>query len=923
MAGIFLSCVSQEFHGPTQVGAELWPGSYRSQLAHHLQECGQSVVYQETFALSGGDLLAKLDSYIRDECQAVVHLIGDARGWCLEDDLSSRSATSDAVASLLARYGETFLAGRPGLRQQLLARGFHGLSVTQWEAYLALHHNKPLFICTFADSAERHPAFQLEAAPPPDRVSQAEHLAWLRQTGCDRKEQIGSQFLLKEKVIAGLVRLGVIAKSESSLRPRCDEFTSIGSLFMGRSDDMERLQAALRKAPATAITASQVIHGQGGIGKTRLAIEFGLAHAEHYTALLFVGAESPQSFEANLARLAGPLVLDLGLPENEKDDVKLKAVLQWLRAHSGYFLILDNVDSEAAAQAVEQRLAQFHNGHVVITSRITQWSDSVEPLHLDVLSEDAATAFLLQATLRDPHSRRSVTPTDDADARCLAQDVDGLALALEQSAAFIRTKQTTIARYRERWQKFDLKVRDYKDKRLTKYPHSVLTTWETTFEQLPAGAVTLLRVCSVLAPAPISLHLLESVVPDCEDDLSELSRFSLASRSEDGAAIRVHKVVQEIVYYRMEESDQTQSTEKVLDELGTLFRDKDDHTRMPRRSELLPHLAAVISHAESAPRLARTCAQFRADVAYHLWLIGQLPAALAHINAAIKWGQRQSPVDERSVAIWRATRALIRQHQGDLPGAVEDITDSIEWSLGQSPVDERSLAIWRITRASIRQYQGDLPGAMEDITDSIEWCLRQSPVDERGLAIWRASRATIRQHQGDLPGALEDITDSIDWGLRQSPVHEHGLAIWRSTRASIRRDQGDLPGAVEDITYSIEWLLRQSPVDDRKVAIWRSTRASIRQDQGDLSGAVEDITYSIEWSLRQSPAHEHGVAICRSTRAEILRDQGELASARIEITLALAWFEQHLPGDTRTIDIMRQIRDSIDPDPGGLETAWL
>jgi len=825
MPGIFLSCVSSEFHGPTGHGAVPWPGSYRAQLAHYLQECGQQVVYQETFAQGGGDLLAKMDDYIAKECKAVVHLIGHARGWCLEDDLPDRTATSDAVHALLAKYGETFLTHRPDLRQQLLARNFHGISVTQWEAYLAIHHSKPLLVFTFADTAERHPTFHVEAAPPTDRVTQAMHLAWLRQTGFDRNEQILNQYQFKEKVISGLLRERVITESESIARPRCSEYSSIGSLFMGRAEDMEKLRVSLRKehARATAIVASQVIHGQGGIGKTRLAIEFGLAHAEEYTALLFVGADSPQAFESNLAKLAGPLVLNL-LPEDAKDDVKLAAVVQWLRAHPGYFLILDNVDTEAAAQAVEEKLALLNAGHVVITSRITQWSESVEPLQLDVLSEDAATAFLLEATMRKAGSGRIVTPSDEADARLLAKDVDGLALALEQSAAFIRTKQTTFAKYRQRWQEFDIKVRGHHDERLMKYGRSVLTTWQTTFDQLQAGSVALLRVCSVLAPAPIPLHLIESIEANSEDDLAELVKFSLASRSDDGAAVRVHKVVQEIVFFRMEEDDPSKTLDRVLEALRSLFSDKDDHTLMLRRSAVLAHVDAVVVHADRIPSLGQSNVLLRADVAYHQLLIGQLSAAMAHINTSIEWGLKQSPVNERDVAIWRDTRAWIRQGQGDLPGALADITDSIEWGLKQSPVDERSVAIRRASRASIRRDQGDLPGALDDITYAIAWGLKQSPVDERSVAIRRATRASIRKDQGDLPGALADITYSIEWGLKQSPVDERGVAIWRATRASIRKDQGDLPGARTDIHAALTWYEVNLPGDTRTIGLMKQIR---------------------------------------------------------------------------------------------------
>jgi hypothetical protein len=737
-------------------------------------------------------------------------------------------------------------------------------------------------------------------------------------------------------------------------KPRCSEFTSIGSLFMGRAEDMEKLRASLRKehARATAIVASQVIHGQGGIGKTRLAVEFGLANAENYTALLFVAADSPQVFEANLAKLAGPLVLNL-LPEDAKDDVKLAAVLQWLRSHPGYFLILDNVDSDEAAQAVEEKLALLIAGHVVITSRITQWSASVEPLQLDVLSEDAATAFLLKATERKAGSGRIITPTDEADARLLAKDVDGLALALEQSAAFIRTTQTTFAKYRQKWKAFDLKVRDFKDKRLMKYERSVLTTWQTTFDQLQADAVNLLRVCSLLAPAPIPLHLLESIETNYEDNLAELVKFSLATRSDNGETVRVHKVIQEIVVFRMDESDQQRIIQQVLDALGSLFSDTSDHTRMPQRSAVLAHVDAVVVHADRFSRLVESSAIVRADVAVHQWLIGQLSPALVHINASIEWGLKQSPVDERSVAIDRATRADIRRDQGDLAGALADISYSIEWGLKQSPVDERGVAIWRATRASIRQYQGDLAGALEDISDSIEWDLKQSPLDERDVAIWRGTRASILWLQGDLAGALEDISYSIEWGLKQSPVDERGAAIRRATRASIRQDQGDLAGALADISYSIEWGLKQSPVDERSVAIWRATRASIRRDQGDLAGALEDITYSIEWGLKQSPVDERSVAILRATRASIQqaqgdlagaladitysieweenqlspnnrelairratrasirRDQGDLAGALADIDLALSWYEANLPGDTRTIGLMKDIHDSI------------
>ena len=56
------------------------------------------------------------------------------------------------------------------------------------------------------------------------------------------------------------------------------------------------------------------------------------------------------------------------------------AALRWLDENPGWFLILDNVDSEEAAGAAEGLLARLRGGHVLITSRLTQWSGGVEPL---------------------------------------------------------------------------------------------------------------------------------------------------------------------------------------------------------------------------------------------------------------------------------------------------------------------------------------------------------------------------------------------------------------------------------------------------------------------------------------------------------------------------------------------------------------
>ena len=73
-------------------------------------------------------------------------------------------------------------------------------------------------------------------------------------------------------------------------QPRNLPFASLGSLFVGREAALDALRAALTADKKLAV-AGRALHGLGGIGKTRLAIEYALRHEADYSALLFVRAE--------------------------------------------------------------------------------------------------------------------------------------------------------------------------------------------------------------------------------------------------------------------------------------------------------------------------------------------------------------------------------------------------------------------------------------------------------------------------------------------------------------------------------------------------------------------------------------------------------------------------------------------------------
>ncbi len=275
----------------------------------------------------------------------------------------------------------------------------------------------------------------------------------------------------------------------------------------------------------------------------------------------------------------------------------------------------------------------------------------------------------------------------------------------------------------------------------------------------------------------------------------------------DGESASLHRFTQDMARFRAsEENDSRNETTlyRLIDALIQIFSDTSNHELFQHRNETLPHVESVLDGAPQS--LDNQSNRLRSDVAWHLVLIGQLSTADKHINAAIEWGEQQTPRDERSLAIWYASRSRVRKDRGDLDGAEEDLQKSIEWGEKQTPRDERSLAIDYTSRSSIRQARGDLDGAEEDLQKSIEWGEQQTPRDERSLAIRYALRSRIRRAQaskakGDgmlqlavelIAKAKDDIANALNWYEANLPGDARSIGIYRKDQARIEQVAHDI-----------------------------------------------------------------------------------------------------------------------------------
>jgi tetratricopeptide (TPR) repeat protein len=402
-------------------------------------------------------------------------------------------------------------------------------------------------------------------------------------------------------------------------------FLSIGSLFKGREETLTELQASLSdgKSHAAAVVASRAIHGLGGVGKSRLAVEFAWRRLAEYSAVLFVPASSPEQQQQQLAGLCGLLKL----PEADLADeaAQKEAVLYHLAGErKNWLLILDNVDEEPAAAAVEGLLPRLAGrGHVLITSRQRNWGAGIEPVPVDTLSIEASVDFLLERT----NGQRTTQPDDADRAKELAEVLGGLALALEQAAAFIRRHGLTFEKYLQRWQDQDARTRKWHNERESHYPTPLATTWEATLQELSPIARNLLNVFCWLAPEPIPPSLLDPErlqaalqfesseestaepegpsTADIEEGLAQLADYSMLRREQpDGAlnaSLLMHRLVQDITRFHLTHDSHSEWLRRTLQLAESACPDAPDDVRTwPEWDPLRPHIADLVQHADKA-----------------------------------------------------------------------------------------------------------------------------------------------------------------------------------------------------------------------------------------------------------------------------------------------------------------------------------
>jgi tetratricopeptide (TPR) repeat protein len=349
-----------------------------------------------------------------------------------------------------------------------------------------------------------------------------------------------------------------------------------------------------------------VLYGLHGNGKTQAACAFAWEYRLKYSAILWVRGDSKEVLRASFGGLCGVEALDL--PEQHEQDAenRVTAVRRWLKEHSGWLLIADNIDTVDARDALLEWVSPSFAGTVVTTSCMSDWPPICDRIEFCAWHFSLCAEFFI---------KRLGLPRDDWPiVAFMGNLLGGLPLALEQAASYMEQTRTPLVLYLSKL------LEDVKGELArhtpgsTKYPASFAAVVKQSLLRLSPEALFLLEMASFLAPKGQLLRIYETIVNSAAHvDLSkhrlrcpisnadahtiELNRWSLVVRHSD--EFDVHPLVQIVVRDTLSRTDR--ENHSVL--LMRLFFSRFAFIASPVDSGhwrlwnlIFPHMEAFASH---------------------------------------------------------------------------------------------------------------------------------------------------------------------------------------------------------------------------------------------------------------------------------------------------------------------------------------
>ncbi|MFE7236385.1 FxSxx-COOH system tetratricopeptide repeat protein [Streptomyces sp. NPDC057596] len=668
----------------------------------------------------------------------------------------------------------------------------------------------------------------------------------------------------------------LVPPAEVQAPPGLDNLPVRPDTFVGRARELERLDATLSSGGQAVV---QAVHGLGGIGKSTLAAHWAATRPHGHAPVRWINADSAAAVQQGLADLA--IALQPALAKALTAEALAERAAQWLATHTGWLIVLDNVNDPADIAGL---LARAPGGRFLITSRLaTAWTNATAMLRLDILDPDESLALFTRITT-------ATQPGRDLDgAADLCEELGHLPLAIEQAAAYLAQNPLTTPR---------AYLRLLAEHPAAMYRHGAATTpaertiarlWNITLNRitdLQPHAADLLRTLAWYAPDHIPTTLTGPADPPTRNAaLGLLTAYNMITPDPATSTLAVHRLVQALA--RTPDPDDPHRTPTLIHQAGqqattnlhtALPTTWDTPTTWPTWRTLLPHIDALTDHATQDTDTATT-----ADILDRTgcFLNNQgLPArATRHLQRALTHRVRVQGEDHPDTLASRHNHADAYESAGDLGRAIplyeQTLADRVR-VLGEY---HPSTLTSRHNLAYAYRSAGDLGRAIplyeQTLTESVRVLGEYHP----STLTSRHNLAYAYQWAGDLGRAILLHEQTLADRVRVLGEYHPDTLTSRHILAYAYRSAGDLGRAIPMYEQTLADRVRVLGEDHPDTLTSRNNLAYAYESAGDLRRAIPLHEQTLAESVRVLGEDHPDTLTSRNNLAGAYESAGDLGRA--------------------------------------------
>ncbi|MDE7016908.1 MAG: tetratricopeptide repeat protein, partial [Lachnospiraceae bacterium] len=286
------------------------------------------------------------------------------------------------------------------------------------------------------------------------------------------------------------------------------------SYFTGRETELKDLRQRIEER-----RKSVLVSGMGGIGKTHICRKL----FEEYLSRNENGPFRHLAYIEYGRDMDSSLQVCLKFRKQESPEQNREAAwreLEYLASDGKLLLFVDNVDRPISSDPGLQKLRSIP-GAVVLTSRLTSFSDEFEPYRIGFL--DMEQCKEIYGKIRFKGSGRKISPDEVEDLEYVIENLAGYhTITVELLAHLANTKPWTVKRLREELEKKGFRLTFHKDGELVNIQESYEKLYDLS--GLTEAEQNILQAFSVFPYTPLSAEtcnewLLEDAGVSEDDDI--------------------------------------------------------------------------------------------------------------------------------------------------------------------------------------------------------------------------------------------------------------------------------------------------------------------------------------------------------------------------------------------------------------------